>query len=40
MIKEIYLYNFVGEVYSSVDNLWVHAPAAPVLTQALFRGGN
>ena len=35
MIKEIYLWNFVGAVYYSVKNLWVHAPAAPVLTQAL-----
>ena len=35
MIKEIYLWNFVGAVYYSVKNLWVHAPTAAALTQAM-----
>ena len=36
MIKDICLWNFVGAVYYSVKNQWVHAPAAPVLMQALL----
>ena len=34
-IKEVYLWKFVGAVCYYVKNLWVHAPAAPILTQAL-----
>ena len=35
-IKEVFFWKFVGAVCYYVKNLWVHAPAAPVLTQALL----